>query len=86
MSHRTVARAKAVQDADLQTLKAMLREHDITHDDVAAEASKTSKRGRVGRTLVSHVFADPPRAKSANVVEAARRLVTAAIEARRKAS
>lgn len=60
---------------DPKSLRALLLEHGITWVMVAAEASKTSKRGHVGETLCSHVFADPPRAKSQNVLDAAKRLI-----------
>lgn len=58
-----------------KALRALLSEHGITWVMVAAEASKTSRRGHVGETLCSHVFADPPRAKSQNVLDAAKRLI-----------
>ncbi len=57
----------------LTRLKRQAKQLGITHDVVAAEASKTSKRGSVGRTLVVHVLAG--RAKSANVVATIKRLI-----------
>lgn len=50
----------------LARLKRQLKSARITHDRVAAEA-------RVGRTLVVHVLAG--RAKSANVIATAERLL-----------
>lgn len=64
---------------DARSLRELAREHRITWVMVAAEASKTSKRGHVGETLCSHVFADPPRAKSRNVLAAAKRLIARAL-------
>lgn len=57
----------------LTRLAKQLHERGITHQRVADEASKTSRRGTVGVTTVSKVLA--ARTKSANVVATASRLV-----------
>jgi len=60
----------------LARLKRELHVLGITHDLVAAEAAKTSRRGTVGITTVSNVFAG--RTKSQNVVATAKRLIAEA--------
>jgi len=59
VSHSTLPRPRP-------GLKKELKSHGITHDQVATAAN-------VGRTLVVHVLAG--RAKSANVVATAKRLI-----------
>ena len=65
----------------LAELSERCRRLGVTREGIAAEASKTSARGAVKPPTVSNVFAR--RRKSANVVEAALRLCSAAEEARK---
>ena len=58
---------------NLARLKRRLHERGIRHLDVAREASKTSPRGSVSRTMVAHVLAG--RTTSANVVNTVQRLL-----------
>lgn len=75
MTHATLLQTVPPTPEQLRTIRQTYELLDITQDEIALEASKTSKRGHVGRTLVAHVFADPPRAKSLNVVRAAVRCI-----------
>lgn len=66
-------RSRHVTAETLTRLKRRLQERGIRQVDVAREASKTSPRGRVGRTMVAHVLAG--RTTSANVVSTVQRLL-----------
>jgi hypothetical protein len=68
--------SKATSPATLARLAKQLHDLGIAHQVVAEEASKTSKRGRVGLSTVSNVLAG--RTKSANVVATVKRLIAAA--------
>ncbi len=60
----------------LARLRAGLDKHGITLTRVAEEATKTSRRGSVGITTVSHVLAG--RRPSSNVVATVKRLLAEA--------
>lgn len=66
-------KSRHVNAQTLAQMKRRLQERGIRHDDVAREASKTSPRGSVGRTMVAHVLAG--RTKSSNVVQTVQRLL-----------
>lgn len=57
----------------LARIKSALQRLDITYEDVAIEATKTSRRGSVGKTAVSHTLAG--RYRSANIIATAKRLI-----------
>jgi hypothetical protein len=66
-------KSRHVSRQTLARLRRELQDRGIRHDDVAREASKTSPRGHVGRTMVAHVLAG--RTVSANVVQTMQRLL-----------
>lgn len=66
-------KSRHITPETLARFRRRLQERGIRHVDVAREASKTSPRGRVGRTMVGHVLAG--RTVSANVVSTVQRLL-----------
>lgn len=67
---------QAKPNGRLARLKRRLHALGITHERVADEASRTSRRGTVGITTVSKVLAGDR--KSANVVATVKRLIAEA--------
>ena len=69
-------KSRPVSAVTLARIAADLRRYGITHTVVAAEATKTSPRGHVSRSMIVHTLA--ARTKSANVLATARRLIAVA--------
>lgn len=69
-------KSSQVSARTLALLRRQLQQHGIRHEDVAAEAAKTSPRGSVSGSMVSRVLSG--RSKSANVVATVRRLISEA--------
>lgn len=69
-------KSSQVAPRTLARLKRQLHDLGISHEAVAVEASKTSRRGQVGITAVSRVLGG--HSKSANVVATVKRLIAEA--------
>lgn len=76
-------KSSQVTPATLARIVAGLKRHGITNKAVAAEATKTSRRGTVSESAVSRALAwddekGQPRSRSANIVSTAKRLIAEA--------